>query len=146
MKKLFIAALLAVTVTASAFAKDTKKVNGRALSSFNVEFGKASDVSWTATDNYAKATFVLNSEKMEVFYNTAGEKIGTSRTISMDELPVKTKRAFAKDYSGYTVKESIEFDGVEESGYYISAENEKESLVLKVNALNELTKYKATKK
>ena len=146
MKKLFIAVLLTFTVAASAFAKDTKKVHNAAIRTFNEEFAKASDVNWISTDSYVKATFVLDNAKMEAFYNGSGEKIATSRAIMLEELPVKTKRAFAKDYSGYNVKEAIEFNGTDETAYFISAENEKESVILKVNSANELSKYKITKK
>ena len=146
MKKLFIAALLAVTVAGSAFAKDTKKTNALVIRTFQSEFKQASNVTWTSNDNYIKATFTLNNEKMDAIYNASGERIGTSRAISIDELPVKTKRAFAKHYSGYAVKEAIEFNGIVENGYFISAENENESVVLKVNGDNELSRFKVTKK
>ncbi|MCW3109009.1 MAG: hypothetical protein JWQ09_3515 [Segetibacter sp.] len=146
MKKLFLVALLAVTVAASAFAKDTKKVNAAAIGNFKVEFKRASDVTWTVNDNYVKATFILNNERMEAFYNENGERIGTSRAITLDELPVKAKRAFAKKFDGYTVKQAIEFDGTEETAYYLSAENEKESVILKVDNSEGLSTFKRTKK
>src|SRR5206468_1765583 len=125
---------------------DTKKVNTVAVNNFKVEFKNASDVTWTATDTYVKATFILNSEKIEAFYNENGEKIGTSRAISIEELPVKAKRAFAKKFDGYTVKQAIEFNGTEETAYYIAADNEKEAVILKVTSSDELSTYKRTKK
>jgi hypothetical protein len=146
MKKLFLALLVAVTVAASAFAKDTKKVNYAASSNFKAEFANATSVTWTTTDQYTKAAFVVNNEKMEAFYNQSGEKIASSRTIAIDELPVKAKRSLAKDYAGYTVREAIEFEGIDDNGYFISAENEKESVVLKVNSTGGLNTFKTTKK
>jgi hypothetical protein len=83
---------------------------------------------------------------MEAFYNGTGEKIGSSRAISIDELPLKAKRSFAKDYADYTVKEVIEFNGTDETAYYLSAENEKTAVILKVNSVSELSTYKITKK
>lgn len=145
MKKLFLAALLVVTMAASAFAKDTKKVNAAALGNFKVEFKKASDVTWTANENYAKASFILNNERMEAYYNPEGEKIGTSHAITVDYLPVKAKRAFAKKYGDYTVKEAIEFEGTDETAYFLSAENDAESVILKVTD-DGLSIYKRTKK
>jgi len=146
MKKLFLSLLIASTVIASAFAKDTKKVNALVASNFKADFSNASNINWTTNDQYIKASFVLNDEKMEAFYNERGEKIASSKTISIDDLPVKAKRSFAKNYGGYTVKETIEFEGIEDSGYYISAENEKESVVLKVNSIGGLSTFKTTKK
>jgi hypothetical protein len=146
MKKLFIATLLSVTVAASAFAKDTKKVNYIAASNFKVEYAKASDVSWITTPEYTKASFVLNNEKMDVFYNANGEKFATSTNVTVDELPVKAKRSLAKNYATYTIKEVIEFEGTDDSGYYISAENQKESVVLKVSSAGELIPFQSSRK
>jgi hypothetical protein len=146
MKKLFFAVLVSLTVVSSAFAKDTKKVSAVAASNFKAEFVKATDVNWTTTDQYIKASFVMDNEKREVYYNPSGEKIASSRTISIDELPVKAKRSLAKSFSNYTIKEAIEFEGTEDSGYFVSLEDEKESLVLKVGSLGGLSTFKTIKK
>jgi hypothetical protein len=146
MRKLFLAALISMTVAASAFAKDTKNVNGVAIRNFEIEFSKASNVTWTSTDKFVKATFIQDNEKMEAFYNQSGEKIATSRTIKLDELPVKAKRTIAKDYAAYTIIEAIEVEGSEDYGFYVSAENEKESVILKVNGTGGLSIFKVTKK
>ena len=69
---------------------------------------------------------------MEAFYNVDGEISGTSKAITLEDLPVNAKRSFAKRFNGYTVKEIIHFDGTEETAYYISAENDKETVILKV--------------
>ena len=72
--------------------------------------------------------------------------VGTSRAINLEELPVKARRAFAKKFDGYTVKQAIAFDGAEETAYYISAENEKEAVILKVDNSDGLSTFKRTKK
>jgi predicted DNA-binding protein len=145
MKKLLMAALLTVSVAASAFAKDVNKVSALAQGNFRSEFKKASDVSWSAAENYVKASFIYNNERMEAYYNTNGDKIGTVKAITIDELPLNAKRTFAKKYASYTVKEAIEFDGDESTDYYISAENDKESVVIKVGASGVST-FQKTKK
>jgi hypothetical protein len=132
MKKLFFAALITVTVATSAFAKDVNKVSSRAIHNFNFDFKGAERVNWTAKSNFSKATFTLDGQRMEAFYNLSGDIIGTAKNISLDQLPTSAKRTFAKRYNGYTVKEAIRFEGVEESAYFISAENEKENVILKV--------------
>lgn len=146
MRKLFIAALLTVTIATSSFAGDNKKISNVAVNNFRGEFADASNVSWLKAENYYKATFYMGNEKMEAFYNLTGEKIATSKSITIDELPVKAKRAFAKDYSSYTLIEAIEMDGTEETGYFISAENEKETVILKVNTSGGLSTFQTTKK
>ncbi len=47
-------------------------------------------------------------------------------------ITYESKKAFAKKYNSCTVKEAIRFEGAQEVAYYISAENEKGSVVLKV--------------
>lgn len=132
MKKLFISALLAVTVAVTGFAAEGNNADFAAQNNFKSQFKNASDVKWTSGENYTKATFVFNNIRTEALYNTEGEMIGTSRAINLDELPVNAKRVFAKKYVGYTVKEAIRFEGTQENAYYISAENEKGSVILKV--------------
>ncbi len=132
MKKLFISAMLAVTLATSAFAADGSKVNFFALNSFQAQFKDASSITWSDGKGYLKAAFVANNERMEAFYNSDGELIATSRTANLDELPVNAKRTLAKKLEGYTVKEAIRFEGADESAYFISAENEKGSVILKI--------------
>ncbi len=131
MKKLFISALLAISVAANSFAAENK-VSGTAANNFKAQFKNASDIQWTFSDNYTKATFVLNNIRTEALYTPDGEFIGTNQAVTLEDLPVSAKRQFAKKYDGYTVKEAIRFKGSKESAYYISAENEKGTVILKV--------------
>ncbi len=146
MKKLLITALFAVTVAVSAFASGTDKVNYAALSNFKASFKRVSDVSWATAKDYVKATFILNSVRTEALYTPEGEFIGTNTAVTLDELPVKAKRNFAKKFDGYTVKEAIRFEGYEEGAYFMSAENEKEAVILKVNDNGQVTVMKSAKK
>lgn len=132
MKKLFISALLSVTVVLSSFAAEGNKVSYTVRFNFESQFKHASDVQWAFGENYTKATFILNNIRTEALYTDAGEFIGTNQAVTLEELPVNAKRAFAKRYDGYTVKEAIRFEGAQESAYFISAENEKGSVILKV--------------
>jgi hypothetical protein len=132
MKKLFISGLLVVTVALSSFAAEGNKVSFAIRTNFEAQFKNISDVKWTSGDGYAKATFVLNNVRTEALYSAEGELVGTSQAITLEDLPVNAKRAFAKRYDGYTVKEAIRFEGSQETAYYISAENAKGSVVLKV--------------
>lgn len=145
MKKLFITAVLAVAVIASALAAPAK-VSSAILANFNTEFSTASDVSWLVTNDYTKAAFTADNKKMEVYYNPHGDVIATSKNITLDELPVRAKRAFARKFEGYNVREAIKFEGFDEFSYYISGENEKESVILKLNEHNEVSLFKKTKK
>ncbi len=134
MRKLFLAVLLAVSVAGSAFAADVKtsSVNTKVKNSFYEEFSDAKNVEWSVKDGYVKATFELDGKKVEAFYQQNGESIGTSTPITLDKLPSSTKRYLGKKYYGYTFYESIQFDTPVETAYFLSGENEKEKVILKV--------------
>ena len=121
-----------IGIAASSFAAGGNKVSFTTESNFASQFKHISDVEWTTTDNYTKATFVLNNVRTEALYDPAGEFIGTNQAITLEELPVRAKRAFAKKYGDYTVKQAIHFEGAEEDAYFISAEGDKGAVVLKV--------------
>lgn len=132
MNKLFIAAVLTVTFATTAFISDDKKINAIIMQNFNADFSNADNVKWTVKPNYVKASFIVNGEKTEAFYDHNGDAIGCSKKITLESLPVDAKRTFARKYSDYTVKEAIIFDGVDETAYFISAENDKYAVILKV--------------
>lgn len=136
MKKLLIAALVAVSVATSAFAADTKSTGSVVRESFNTTFRKATEVSWTSYSTFEKATFVLDNVQREAFYNFDGRLLGTSRTASFDELSAKAKASFSKQFEGYAVREAILFSEDDEDAYYISAENQKQTVVVKVTGDN----------
>src|SRR5476651_1128228 len=81
MKKLFIAAILVAAIGTSAFASDAGKVNFRVKNNFETQFSDATNVQWTLTSNYAKASFELNDETVDAFYSLDGEALGLSRKV-----------------------------------------------------------------
>jgi hypothetical protein len=146
MKKLLTIALFALSITTSAFANNTASVAKSVTNSFKANYKNATDVSWVATDNYSKASFMMDGKKMEAFYDIKGEVIGTSAAITQDELPASAKKALASKFAGYTMKEAISFQGIEENASYISLESEKESLILKADQSGTVSIFKRTKK
>jgi hypothetical protein len=145
MKKVLFAALVLITIGTSAFA-GTKNVSSIAKNSFQTEFSQASNAIWTAGEDYSKVTFTLNDVRMEAFYEANGDMIGTSKAISIDQLPVSAKRTFTKKYGNFEVKEAIRFEGSDDAAYFISAENEKESVVVKIDEFSRISTVKNTKK
>ena len=146
MKKLFISAVLVLSLTVSSFAADVNKVNSKALRNFSYEFSNAENVNWTSTENYLKASFTLNKKNMDAFYDVEGNILGTSSKIDLTDLPTIAKRSFAKKYSGYTVTEAIRFDATDETAYFISAQDEARSLILKVSDKGMVSVFKSVKK
>jgi hypothetical protein len=144
MKKLLITLLFVVAAITGVFAAP-KKVSSAILANFESQFETASDVTWLVTNDYTKAAFIEDDRTMEVYYNPNGDIIASSRSITMDELPVNAKRIFAKKFAGYTVTEAIRLEGFGEDCYYISGENEKDTVIYKVDENNEVSLYKRQK-
>lgn len=145
MKKFLLTALVAVSLAGSAFAADVTRVSNEVIANFREHY-KTETVSWTMTPEYAKATFTKDGQKVEVFYNNFnGEEIATSKTISLDKLPVDAKRKFAQKYAGYTVKEAIRLEGIDEKAYFISASNEKENVIIKVDDTDKVSVFEKSK-
>jgi len=143
MKNLFIAALLMVTFGTSAFAAD---VTGKSVfSTFKSQFKSAANVTWTSTADFTKASFDMNDQKMEAFYNTDGELIAKTICINSDDLPTGIKRNIAKKYGSYNMTEAIRYEG-EEDAWYVSVEDGKESLILKIAEDGFLNVFKRTVK
>ena len=145
MKKVLFATLIAISLISSAFAGPAKKVTYFVKSAFETAFPNATEVEWKVTADYTKASFVRDDVRNEAFYDPQGNFIGKSHAISLEKLPTTIKSSFAKKYGSYTVSEAIQFEGVEETAYFISAENEKQSVVLKV-ANGDISFFKVTEK
>jgi hypothetical protein len=142
MKNLILAAFLLGAITTCAFATDESKINYFVLNSFKRDFKDVTDVTWSLKTGLAEATFIYKNHKTDVFYNPDGTLYAISKTIELDELPVRAKRAFAKKYEGYLVKEAIQYDAANEQEFYIWAENEKEDVIIKVDQNEQLSVFK----
>lgn len=121
----------------------SKNVNYWVLNKFNATYQEAKEVNWVVTDKFAKASFLLDGEKMEAYYSPEGEFIAESKAIPTAELPRTAKRALDKKYKNFTIKEVIEYTTTERVEYYISLENEKSSKILKISSGGSVEVYKS---
>ncbi len=141
MKKLVFTTLLAIASVATSFA-DTHTANYFVQNSFQAEFKGANNVTWTACGNLSKASFTLDDQKAEAFFNADGLMIAVSKSVSLSELPIKAKRNFAKKYEGYTVTDAIRFESTDECAYYMYADNGQDHVMLKVGDSKNLVAVK----
>jgi hypothetical protein len=100
------------------------------VENFESAYGGASNVEWISKENFTKASFVQNEQKVEVFYNLDGEHIATTTQIKVEQLPAFVKKTLAKNHTAYDVTEAFKFDADGSTSYFIATENEKENLVL----------------
>jgi hypothetical protein len=144
MKKLFFAVIAVLMMTATAIASDGgKNVNYWVLNKFNGTYADAKNVTWIVTDKFAKASFLMDGEKMEAYYSTDGEFIAESKAIPTAELPRAARKALDKKYKDFTIKEVIEYSTAERVEYYVSLDNEKSSKILKISATGSIEVYKS---
>jgi hypothetical protein len=146
MKKLIIAAVMVVVAATSAFAEG-KSVSVKVKNQFANEFTAASNIAWTAGSEFSKATFIMNDQRMEAYYDNEGELIGTSRATTLDFLPAKATKKINEKYASYKTEEVIEFDNVKDGlSYYVSLSNDTQKVVLQVSAEGSISVFKKTNK
>src|SRR5438105_3930295 len=97
-KKLFVACIGVVFITASAFANG-EETSAKAISNLKRDYKNAKDIEWKVTPQYTKATFTWNGQYLEVFYNNDGETIAESRYINTNNLPLKAQQFINKKYA-----------------------------------------------
>ena len=142
MKKLIIAA--AMFVSLSAFAGE-EKVSEKVLNAFKTEFARAEEVEWTIGQDYYKAAFGMNGQRVFAFYNTDGELMGLTRNINSSQLPVKLQTNLKKNYNSYWISDLFEVSNNDGTSYYVTLENGDNKVVLK-SAGNDWTTYKNDRK
>lgn len=149
MKKLqtILAAAILLVATSAFAAKGPEKVNAAVKQAFEKQFITASNVSWEKAEGFYFATFRLNDKDVSVAYNENGEMVGASRTVSTEELPMSVSMTLAEKYKGYSISKTaneVVYDGT--SSYYITAENEKQTLKLKCLSSGDISVVSKTKK
>jgi hypothetical protein len=149
MKKLFIAAIIAVSFSTTAFAIDVNKVSGLVLNAFTTNYAEATNVKWTLGSTFVKASFVIDDQALEAFYTYDGSEIGTSKTIALNKIPTNALREFTKKYPfpPYQLKECIEFTNADgEINYFISLEEQKKAkIILKITTSCSISIFKTDK-
>ncbi len=131
MKKKLITLLTLVmlTITSSTFATGTE-ISKNISAAFSAAFVKATDVSWTKTGNFFKASFRMNGRSLSAFLSEDGEVIAVSRNIISTELPVYLQVVLNKNFSNYWISDLFEYTSGGETKYYVTIENADEKLIL----------------
>ncbi len=146
MKKLLLAVLVVAGLGTSAFATDVNGVSTRVQNSFAEKFGNAQNVKWTSKESYNKVTFTLADEQVEAFFAIDGDLIGFSRKVEFKSLPLTAIQKIKKEYEGFAVKETIEFEQNNEKSYYVSLENGDKKQILEVSLYGSVSVYRSNGK
>lgn len=137
MKKIIIASLVALsTLTAMAAPKKgAVTVNYKSIQSFEAEFGNVANVAWScARNNMLRASFVQDEETVSAFFSPNGEYVGSTVTLTADDLPKKLRNNIAARYPGYNLIEAFELRTAEGVSFYTKLQKDGSSVLLKGNA------------
>ena len=132
MKKIFISSFLAITVAISGFAAEGNKAGFALPKKFSFKFKHLLDVQPTSSENDTVETFKFDSKRTNALYTGTSAFVGNDQAMTLEDFPLNAKRAITRKYQGNTEKEDIHFEGLQESAYYISAENEEGLVIPKV--------------
>jgi hypothetical protein len=131
MKKIMIALVMMITVMkTTAFANEII-VKQEVLNLFKIEYSSAKDVNWTVGDNYYKASFTMNDQKLFVFYSIDGEFLALTRYVSSLQLPDNIQNSLRKQFKEKWVTDLFEVVNGEGTMYYATLENADIKIILK---------------
>lgn len=119
-------------IASSSAAGNGATINYELLRHFNEDFRNATNINWSINADFAKVEFLVDDEKVEAFYDLNGLLVGTSRYISVDQVPKEARRIFATRFPQYAISEVIRYEGAEDVAYYISTSDNKEKVVFKL--------------
>ena len=132
MKKiLVILVLLVATISNTLQAANDKNVSKQVQDALAREFAGASYVQWEAyrSKDIYQASFILNQQRLFAFFDGQGKLLSTGRYIPANNLPILVSKSIDTKFSGYQVKEAMEYTDDNETVYAIVLENEKKSIV-----------------
>ena len=134
-------------VATSSFASDNENVSPRVKAAFENDFSKASKVKWEKSDDFYFASFLLGGKRVDAAYDEEGRLVGTSRTISSEQIPLNVSLAIAEKYAGCQVGTSVlELSYEGQTRYYVTVESDKQVMQLKCFSNGEIETDKKAKK
>jgi hypothetical protein len=145
MKKIILSIAIGLAMFSTAFAKHPVYVSSRAMSAFQKDFKKVSNVSWTETNEYVRATFIMNKETLFAYYDYQGNLIGLAHNILTTSLPENLQKDLKKYYGSYWVSDLVHVSNDNGDYYYIRLKNAEESIVLSTEGSDGWHVYKMPK-
>jgi hypothetical protein len=137
MKKFLIACLIVVSFATTAFASNNTTVSSKAAAHLKTKYSAAKNVSWTINDDFVKASFTVDNEKIDVYYSEYGDLIGSTRTMAFDKLPKSALEVLTTEYTfpDYELTDCIEYtDADNNKNYFVSFDINTERIILSVSA------------
>lgn len=119
MKKTGLTVLILAVICATAFADGTSKISKQRIAymakqEFSSDFANAKKVHWSRDQQYSEASFIQNNKPMRAFYDWNGELVGTTSTVSFNDLPASARKTIAKQFKNYTISKVIRYHNMDE--------------------------------
>ena len=131
MKRLLVTLTIALSfISLSSFANG-REVSPKAVESFNSSFKTATEVTWTVTDDYFKADFLMSGQYVSAFYDNDGYLMALTRSLSSLQLPIALQEDLKKNYDQYWISDVMEVADDNGTSYYITLEDADTKLILK---------------
>ena len=114
----------------------------------SVSFAASKDNSTNRIESnrfYAKESKVINGIMVNNFFSREGNFIGSSKTISFNQLDVSVKEKINKKYieAGYSISESIAFTNEdEETSYYLKLVSANNTIIVQISSDNNISVLK----
>ena len=123
-------AILFMAITAT-FASPANPVPQSIISKWQQDFKNANGSSWKKVDKYYKASFTINNQLMEAFYDSKGTLTGTSRYITVSQLPLALSKEVYNKKAEFQISEIFELLTDKGTEYFITYNNKDSKLVYK---------------
>ena len=145
MKKLLLVLGLVATMGVCS-AYPSERVSQKVLTSFKTEFTNAQNVEWETGNNYFRASFTMNEQRIFAYYNVNGELLSIARYISSFQLPVNLFTDIKNNYSKYWITDLFEVSNSEGLHYYVTLETADSKLVMHSSNGGSWSTYSKSKK
>ena len=106
----------------------------------------AKNVEWETGNNYFRAAFTMNEQRIFAYYNVDGQLLSIARYISSIQLPVNLYADLKNDYSKYWISDLFEVSNSEGLHYYVTLETADTKLVMHSSNGGSWSTYSKNKK
>jgi hypothetical protein len=147
MKKMIVGLTLLLSLASfTTFARGEEKVSPETLLNFKKEFKTAENVSWAVADEIATASFSLNGFRVQAYFDSGGQLLGTARTILFEQLPIAVINSINNRFETAPVYEIVEYTCGAETFYNMTVETAKNKLKIRATISGNISVEKKIKK
>jgi hypothetical protein len=102
-------------------------------------------VQWFELGEYTKVSFVLDSHRMEAYFNSDDELEGYVRDVMSTELPLAVTMSLAKNFPGEAFYGAREVSNDEGVSYWLYLDHQDKLYNVKTSSIGEILEMKKRK-